>query len=124
MRRRSHPTLGIRRTVDIMASSCALVYQVGLAQTRLTLAPRMAYLGVVCGGIGCYTLARRMTALYGDRDLASKLHVRRHSLPLAAAPRKAAGRTRPAPVRRVPRQVGLHVCGNLSNLLLYDALGE
>ncbi|EOD15750.1 hypothetical protein EMIHUDRAFT_103249 [Emiliania huxleyi CCMP1516] len=89
------PTHGPRRTVDMAAAAGSLIYQVA-AVAPFSHCPIAAgaYLASVAAGAGCYARARLLSRRHGDRDSSSWWHV------------------------------GLHLCGNAGNVLLYDAVGR
>ena len=88
-----HPTLGVRRVCDMVVTNVAICYQLFYS---CRFAPRrgaMAYAAATLAAGVCYGSARFFGQVRGDQDTASRCHV------------------------------GLHLIGNLGNLLLYDALG-
>ena len=89
------PTHGPRRHVDMAAAAGSLIYQVA-AVAPFSHCPIAAgaYLASVAAGAGCYARARLLSRRHGDRDSSSWWHV------------------------------GLHLCGNAGNVLLYDAVGR
>ena len=88
-----NPVYGLRRHMDMAACAGALTYQLSVAAKQADTAPRAAYLLAVAAGGSCYVFARRADLVLKNKDLASRWHV------------------------------ALHLCGNLSNLMLYDSLG-
>jgi hypothetical protein len=89
-----HPTLGVRRNADMLCASGSLAYQVFFTSQRAPANARLAYLATVAAGCACYVCARCIRRKHsGALNSTSALHV------------------------------GLHLFGNLGNLLLYDALG-
>ena len=89
-----HPTVGLRRQLDMLASVASLAYQVCYSSHGAGEAARRVYLGLVGVGTLCYLAARLESARRADQNVSSACHV------------------------------ALHICGNASNLLLYDALGR
>ena len=96
-----HPILGWRRSVDMCCACGSLAYQVFHTSRRTTHSVRLCYVGTVLLGGFFYSLARALNrtlgAAPGKRDLAFNISSACH--------------------------VALHVCGNLGNFILYDALG-
>lgn len=90
-----HPTFGVRRTFDIVCANGSLAYQVFYTSQRSECSPtaRIAYLATVMCGGTCYFAARHFNFRYGNLNVSSAFHV------------------------------GLHMFGNLGNLILYDSLG-
>ena len=88
-----HPTFGLRRNVDIVCACGALGYQALFTAYDTTPAGRCAYWLAVAAGGCCYLLAFYNGRFLGNLNRASKLHV------------------------------GVHLFGNLGNVMLYDSLG-
>lgn len=78
----SHPTKGIRRTIDIICASLGFLYHLVLAYGSLY---QVQYYMVVLTGFSLYYLARQSN----DQNCSSMFHC------------------------------GLHICGNISNIILY-----
>ena len=77
-----------------MVCACgSLGYQVFYTSTFASDAARLAYLATVVCGCSCYLVARRYSFKYGNYNVSSAMHC------------------------------GLHLFGNLGNVLLYDSLG-
>lgn len=96
-----YPIVGWRRSVDMCCACGSLAYQVFYTSRHTTPQARLCYVGtVVLGGL-FYSLARALNhslgSVPGRRDLALNVSSACH--------------------------VALHVCGNVGNLILYDALG-
>lgn len=90
-----HPIHGWRRTVDIVAASGSLGYQIFfVAPYWHCPTAAIAYAFSVAMGVACYGRSRYLSHKYGDKDTSSWWHV------------------------------GLHVCGNAGNFVLYDAVGS
>lgn len=88
-----HPVFGLRRNLDMLTCACSLSYQLLLAVTEVEPAPRNAYLATVVAGLGCYGCSRYYSFVLRDKDISSRFHC------------------------------GLHVLGNMGNLVLYDSMG-
>ena len=85
------PTLGIRRTIDMICTIFALSYQLFYSSRFASQAAQQVYyIAVACGGT-CYLVGR--TIFKGNHNVSSSLHVL------------------------------LHICANIGNCILYDALG-
>jgi hypothetical protein len=87
------PVFGTRRTIDMVCAIGSLAYQVLFTSRRTTQRARRAYVATVIAGSSCYLCARHFSSKRRDFNTSSALHV------------------------------GLHVFGNLGNVLLYDSLG-
>jgi hypothetical protein len=96
-----YPIVGWRRSVDMCCACGSLAYQVFYTSRYTTSRARLCYVGTVALGGLFYSLARALNrtlgAIPGRRDLALNISSACH--------------------------VALHVCGNVGNLILYDALG-
>ena len=88
-----YPVFGWRRNVDMLCSFGALGYQAVVTAYQTSDAGRHMYWAAICCGGGCYALARYVSKTRGNLDVGSKFHV------------------------------GVHVMGNVGNLILYDSLG-
>lgn len=88
-----HPTAGTRRNLDMAATWSSLSYQVFYRSAALPGRTRAAYFASVLVCGGWYAAARHHGRVKRDFDTSSACHVM------------------------------LHVFGNVSNLMLYDALG-
>ena len=89
------PADGWRRKLDMFCANGTVLYQVAYSVRFLpTTAAVLAHLASVVLAASCYLGARHFGRAEGDFDSASKCHVL------------------------------LHVLGNMSNILLYDALGR
>ena len=92
-----HPVLGLRRNLDITAAVGSLCYQVLFVAPEAPKEACFTYYGTVAAGVGCYGGARYFTFGPGG-DKAKRIGTMWH--------------------------VGLHLWGNVGNLLLYDAVGQ
>eukprot|EP00322_Chrysochromulina_rotalis_P025613 CAMPEP_0115832680 /NCGR_PEP_ID=MMETSP0287-20121206/2784_1 /TAXON_ID=412157 /ORGANISM="Chrysochromulina rotalis, Strain UIO044" /LENGTH=154 /DNA_ID=CAMNT_0003286075 /DNA_START=23 /DNA_END=490 /DNA_ORIENTATION=- len=88
-----YPVFGWRRNIDIVCACGSLMYQAVFTAFDTTPSARYAYWAAIVGGGACYA-----TGLYTGRVL--------HNLNISSM-----------------MHVGVHVCGNLGNLILYDSLG-
>lgn len=97
-----YPTKGPRRTFDMCCANGSLAYQVFFTSTYVTPAARACYLATCGAGGFFYGLARALNiglgSQPGKRDLSLNISSACH--------------------------VCLHMCGNIGNLILYDALGS
>lgn len=88
-----HPIFGIRRSMDMVCAMGSLSYQVFFTSQKCTREARFAYWATVFCGCSCYLAARHFSFRYRNFNVSSAFHV------------------------------GLHMFGNLGNLILYDSLG-
>lgn len=87
------PVDGWRRRLDMMAVNGTVLYQVFYSALFIEdIAVRAIYWCIVVSAIECYLLARYYGRVLGDFEVASQCHV------------------------------GLHLLGNVSNLILYNSL--
>jgi len=87
------PVFGLRRALDLAAVWVRAAYQLGYVSPRAPEGCGMAYCASVGLGGLCYAIARRCNYVLGSVELSTRWHV------------------------------GLHLVGNMGNLLLYDGLG-
>ena len=90
-----HPTFGWRRNLDIVCAVGALSYQ-GIATAYQTKYPgaRHIYWAAVSAGLAFYAMAFYSGRVLKNLNYSSALHC------------------------------GVHICGNIGNLILYDSLGK
>ena len=92
-----HPVFGWRRNVDILAAVSSLAFQCLVTSSQAPGGARSAYLFTVgCGGL-CYLRSRHIGVKFRGREGTEASSSLWH--------------------------MGLHVFGNLGNLILYDSLG-
>ena len=89
----SNPINSWRRNLDITCVSIALIYQVFYLSWWLEMRSRLVYLTNVIFVLFCYGMARYHGRVKLEYDMASRYHM------------------------------GVHLFANISNLVLYDALG-
>ena len=96
-----HPVLGWRRNLDMVCAVGSLAYQVFYTSTKATDEVRMAYCTTVAAGCSCYAVSRTFTFYFAAKPQWGQV-----AFNVSSA-----------------AHVGLHLFGNLGNVLLYDALG-
>ena len=89
-----HPTFGWRRNFDIVCAVGSLSYQAVFTAYDTTPSARYAYWGAVGAGLAFYALAFYSGRVLKNLHYSSALHC------------------------------GVHICGNVGNLILYDSLGK
>ena len=88
-----HPIFGWRRNLDVFVATTSLFYQLAILSADAPAPARSLYFITVGCGGVCYLRSRWQGIYHGDRSTSSLYHC------------------------------GLHLCGNIGNLVLYDAVG-